>query len=168
MKREELLSALDRSTEELIQAMQQFTQEQFNTVPFTGSWTAGQVAEHLFKAESGIPSVIEGNTAAAERPEDEKIPEIEGVFLDFNSKFQSPLEIMPTDEEKDKNMYINRFISIRKELRLLAEKSDLSLLCLDFQFPGSGELTRLEWLWFVRCHAVRHTRQINNIYQKLA
>jgi hypothetical protein len=35
-------------------------QEQINTVPFPGSWTAGQVAEHILLSASGVLEVIQG------------------------------------------------------------------------------------------------------------
>ena len=41
---------------------------------------------------------------------------------------------------------------------------DLSATCLDFEMPGIGALTRLEWLWFYVWHTQRHLRQVKNIY----
>ncbi len=51
--RKELQKTLNCVTDELIQIVSSLDDEQLNQVPFTGSWTAGQVVEHVIRAASG-------------------------------------------------------------------------------------------------------------------
>ena len=107
---EELINELDKTTKELLDTIDSFSQEQFNTIPFEGSWTAAQVAEHLWKSESGIPQVVEGTSRpTTERQGDEKMEVIKSVFLDFTSKYASPEFILPSNERKEKGDLLKAF-----------------------------------------------------------
>ena len=158
-----ILLSLDETTRELLSTIGSFTPEHLNTIPFEGSWTAGQVAEHLLKSESGIPEVLTGPVVAAVRPIDEMVPAIESVFLDFTTRLKSPDFILPSDEPKDKQVLLDAFEFVRSELKKIAGSADLSKVCTSFPFPQMGELTRLEWLHFAICHSKRHIRQMKNI-----
>jgi hypothetical protein len=159
-----LLADLDSNTNELLQTIAAFTNEQFNVVPYKGSWTAGQVAEHLLKAESGIPVVLKGNSKSTERPADEKMETIRSIFLDFDTKMESPDFILPSEEPKEKEIFLDGFQKNRIAVKELAGCIDLSRSFTDFPFPGIDVLTGMEWLFFMTCHSKRHTRQLKNIY----
>ncbi|MBE7179216.1 MAG: DinB family protein, partial [Mucilaginibacter polytrichastri] len=51
----------------------------------------------------------------------------------------------------------------RNDVIATARDMDLSMLCLGFDFPGLGFLTRYEWLYFNIYHTQRHIRQLRNI-----
>jgi hypothetical protein len=159
------VAELDSNAYDLLQIISQFSDEQFNTVPFDGSWTAGQVAEHLLKSESGIPKILRGNTRYAGRDPFEKTAVIQSIFLDFSTKLESPEFILPSDGKKDKPFFLDGFKTTRKEIKELVENTDLSDACTDFPFPVLGELTGWEWICFAICHSKRHTRQMKNIYE---
>lgn len=161
---ESLLADLDSNTKELLQTIAAFTTEQFNTVPFEGSWTAGQVAEHLFKSESGLSKVLKGNSQPTERPADEKTETIRSIFLDFDSKLKSPDFILPAEGPKEKETFLDGFQKNRVAINELAKNIDLSGSYVDVPFPGLGVFTGYEWLFFITCHSKRHTRQLKNIY----
>ena len=42
------IQEFEETTFDLGKVLSSFSQEEFNKIPFEGSWTAGQVAEHLF------------------------------------------------------------------------------------------------------------------------
>ncbi len=145
-----------------------FTDEQFNTTPSYGGWTAGQVAEHLLLS-AGVVEVIAGRTSATtDRQPDANLSTIAGIFLDFTTKLQSPDFIIPAAGVHDKEDLQNKtkivWDKIGEGVRLL----DLSAICLDFEFPGFGTLTRLEWLWFYVWHTQRHLHQLRNIHAAVA
>ena len=85
-----ILEEFDHTTTELLETINLFSKEQFNKIPFEGSWTAGQVCEHLFKAESGLPVVLKSTGQKTTRDPGEKIPVIESIFLDFSKKNAVP------------------------------------------------------------------------------
>ncbi|HEY4107867.1 DinB family protein [Puia sp.] len=141
-----------------------FTDEQFNTQPAYGGWTAGQVAEHLLLS-AGVVEVIAGNTAPTTgRQPGQHLPAIASVFLDFNTKLQSPDFIIPADGYHDKQQLLSKTKLVWDKIGEGIRRLDLTVTCLDFEFPTMGPLTRLEWLWFYVWHTQRHLRQLKNIH----
>ncbi len=143
----------------------EFTPEQLDTIPSEG-WSAGQVAEHIIKATSGFPAFFNGRTEKSERAADEKTEGIRNLFLDFSIKMESPEFILPTHTQHNRNEILETIKTIEKELLNIAETQDLSLLCLDFELPGFGSLTKYEWISFGLAHTERHIHQLTKILQK--
>lgn len=151
----------------LADTVSQFDQSQIDVIPFEGSWTAGQVTEHISKGMSGMPQLVAGKTDKPTRPFDEKAQYMRDTFLDFLVKFESPDFLLPTQEKHDKQQLIGRLRQIENELLGVAEKQDLTLLLLDFEMPQSDHLTICEMLEFMMAHAQRHIHQLENIYRRL-
>ncbi|GAB2811767.1 DinB family protein [Ferruginibacter profundus] len=162
-----IVIAIDETTTELLQAIAQFTDEQFNRIPFEGSWTAAQVAEHLYKSEAGFPVILKSSTVAADRAADEKAATIRSLFLDFTTKLKSPDFILPSNEPKEKETLYNAIKNNREEITGLIASTDLTRIFPEFPFPQLGEFTGLEWLTFLVCHSKRHTFQLKTIYEKV-
>lgn len=165
--KEEIITDFDKTTVDLLATLSLFSNEDFNKIPFEGSWTAGQVAEHLYKSESNIPNVLKGNSKETERDPFEKTAIIKSIFLDFTTKLKSPEFILPTAGEKNKDLFIKAFEGTRKELRNLIDTKDLDRTFTDFPFPQVGEFTGWEWICFANSHSARHIRQMKMIYEKL-
>jgi len=165
--KEQLIAGLDETTKDLSATLSSFSQEEFNRAPFEGSWSAGQVAEHLFKSESNIVRVLNGNSKPTFTDPFEKTAIIQSIFLDYSKKLQSPEFILPTNEEKLKIEFINRFEVTRKELGKLVESAELTRTFIDFPFPQVGEFTGWEWICFAVCHSKRHIRQMKIIAETL-
>ncbi len=165
--KDEILSGLDETTNDLLQTIALFTQEGFNKIPFENSWTAAQVADHIFKSETGIPAVLQGNTKPTERQPDEKAAQIKSIFLDYNLKMKSPESVLPSNEKQDKEQKTLALKANREKIVSLASAIDLEKTYYDFPFPTMGEFTGIEWLTFAICHTKRHTHQMKNIYSKL-
>lgn len=151
----------------LIGVLSEFSPQQIDAAPFEGSWTAGQVGEHLVKGLSGLPRLVAGKTQQTERPYDEKVKAIRAVFLDFNTKMDSPDFIMPTQQAHSKAALIAELSQIENDLVEIAKSQDLTITCLDYEIPGFGPMTAYEWIAFFTAHAQRHTRQLENIFAKL-
>jgi hypothetical protein len=150
----------------LLQILDAFSEEAFNTVPPCGGWTPGQVAEHLLLS-AGVVEVISGKTVAATRPPDEKVAGIGAIFLDFTTKLSSPAFIIPAEGYYDKGEMMNRLRVVWTKLAEAVRLLDLSVICLDFEFPGSGTLTRLEWIQFYVFHTRRHIVQLERIHDAM-
>ena len=165
--KEEIIIDFDKTTVDLLATLSLFSNEDFNKIPFEGSWTAGQVAEHLYKSESNIPNVLKGNSKETEGYPFEKTAIIKSIFLDFTTKLKSPEFILPTAGEKNKDLFIKAFEGTRKELRNLIDTKDLDRTFTDFPFPQVGEFTGWEWICFANSHSARHIRQMKMIYEKL-
>ncbi|CAC9973201.1 DinB family protein [Flavobacterium panici] len=147
--------------------LSKFSENELNQVPFQGSWTPGQVVQHIILACSGFPELFAGNTEKTTRKPDEKIKDIEGLFLNFNIKMDAPVFLKPEKKEYNKNALNIELLRLESELLDCAEKYDLTLICLDFQVPGFDKFTMYEWIDFALVHTQRHTHQLNSIFQHI-
>jgi len=165
--KQELLSSLEDTTREVVESLSLFNEDELNMVPYEGSWTAGQVGEHLLMSNPGISKIISGNTQPTERPADENVEILKLIFLDFTKKAISAKAIWPSDMPKEKEKLIPDLKKTMDEIKSKAGSMDLSLTCLDFPFPTLGEFTRWEWVTFIIYHTKKHLYQIKNIYKKI-
>lgn len=146
--------------DEYINIFKNFTDIQINQVPFEGSWTPGQVAEHIIKSTKRIP---DRHTAPPERPIDEKLPVIESIFLDFTKKRQAPEYVDPGGGPFERSIIIQQFEELKEKHQAVLATVDLTQLCLNFELPVVGTMTRYEWYRFFVIHANRHLYQLKNI-----
>ncbi|MDB5024128.1 MAG: DinB family protein [Mucilaginibacter sp.] len=152
---------------ELLKALDLFDQENINTVPFEGSWTGGQVAEHVLKSASGILETIKGPAKATERNPDEHVKQLGDIFLNMDIKMKSPDLIIPSIDSKDKSSLAASLGETLDSIKNIASTDDLSATCTGFDMPMMGPLTRLEWISFASFHTKRHTQQLKNIINHL-
>ncbi|WPP53034.1 DinB family protein [Catalinimonas niigatensis] len=164
---EQLLFSIKNTADKLIRILSSFEQEQINVSPFKGSWTAAQVADHLLKSDTGVVEVLYGKVKETQRQPDEKVSELRDLFLNFTIKMESPVEILPSDQPQQKEKVLQALETRMETLYEAAAILNLAESCVSFAFPGSGFLTRLEWLSFFVFHTQRHTYQIENIFQTI-
>jgi hypothetical protein len=148
----------------LNEILSEFSESELNIVPYKGSWTAGQTTQHIILACSGYPALFAGSTEKTTRKPDEKIKEIEALFLNFNIKMDSPDFIKPEIKNYNKNSLTLSLLTIESDLLTASENCDLTLTCLDFEVPGFGKFTILEWINFSLVHAQRHTKQLHDTF----
>ncbi|WP_264538082.1 DinB family protein [Flavobacterium sp. N1736] len=162
--KEELQKNIVETFKKLNAILSEFSESELNTVPYKGSWTGGQTAQHIILACSGYPDLFAGKTEKTTRKPDEKVKEIEALFLNFNTKMDSPDFIKPEIKDYNKNSLTLSLLTIESELLTASENFDLTLTCLDFEVPGFGKFTILEWVNFGLVHAQRHTKQLHDIF----
>lgn len=165
---ETILLDTDRTFTTLIQAVSSFDEQQLNETPFAGSWTAGQVAQHLILANTGFIEVMQGPVKDADREPDQQVGQIRADFLNFETKMKSPDFILPLPIDYSKQRQLGTLENIKSSLMNLIETMELDKICLTFELPGYGFLTRFEAIYFVNYHSQRHTYQLNNIYHHLS
>ncbi|MBZ4033976.1 DinB family protein [Flavobacterium sp. 17A] len=144
-----------------------FSQEEINIVPFEGSWTGGQTVQHIILACSGLTQLFAGKTEKSSREPDENVKQLDAIFLDFNTKYQSPENIKPAFIEYDKNTLLASIKKIQTDLFEAAETYDLTLICLEAKIPGFENFTIYEWLHFAIVHTQRHTQQLKSIHEHI-
>lgn len=167
MEKKEIAVNIKETCSTLIGVLDSFTEHEFNTVPSQGGWTAGQVAEHLLLS-AGVAEVITGRTEETTRADDEKIAVIGSIFLDFTTRLSSPDFIIPAAGMYDKTEMIDKLKIVWTRLGQAVKLLDLSVTCVDAEFPTLGHLTRLEWIVFYVFHTQRHIRQLKNIHGALS
>jgi hypothetical protein len=166
--KETVIKAYSDTMEKLVRQIARFSDKQLNEVPFEGSWTPAQVADHIYRSQAGISALLDGKAAATERDPEEKREQLAKIFLDFSIKMESPEFVIPTSDPLQKSALIKDIENKSREITAALQSHDLTQSFLDFEVPGFGEFTGLEWGWFLTYHAQRHTQQLENIYKKIA
>lgn len=162
--REELIIAIETTFGHLIDELSKFDDSTLNQIPFEGSWTAGQTAEHIIICGSGIP---DAKTTKTSRPYDEKVKPIKDLFLDYELKFKADPSLEPRSSIHKRDELVQKIKKIKEHHKNSAVTLDLEFLCEDMEFPSFGYLTRYEWLCFILFHTQRHTHQITTIGESL-
>lgn len=143
------------------------SEKEINAIPFEGSWTAGQTAQHIILACSGLPALFAGKTEKSTRELDENVEKLDAIFLNFETKYQSPENIKPAAIDYEKDVLLASIKKIQNDLFQNAETYDLTLICMDAKVPGFENFTIYEWIHFAIVHTQRHTRQIKNILETI-
>lgn len=159
-----LSQEIEATFDKLCMVLAGFDDHSVNQVPFEGSWTAGQVTEHVIASVSMLP---DAHTKPCNRFHDEKVLPLRTMFLDFTIKMKSPDFILPTQAKHNKGALLETLGEIKRKHQMSVDVLDMTALCMDFEFPGLGYLTRYEWIWFFLVHTQRHTRQLENIFDAL-
>jgi uncharacterized damage-inducible protein DinB len=165
MNTQELGHQLEDVTADFLQLLEAVPQEYMNTIPFEGSWTVGQVANHIFKSDSYVLKSLRGPTKDIHREAGEKIEETKKVFLDFTKKLKSPKQIVPENKTYFKEELLTDLKKTRGEINQSIESLDLTVVCAD---PVLGDMTRLEIIHFVIYHTQRHIHQLRNITKEIS
>ncbi|MEO6550670.1 MAG: DinB family protein [Ferruginibacter sp.] len=153
---------------DLIQEVKSIPPEQINVVPFDGSWTAGQLAEHLVLSCGGFVELMNGPVEDTQRQPDQMVAKLKEVFLDYNLKMKSPDFIDPPVKNYDKEELINVLMEIKQKLDHSMQTLELSKTCTAFELPQMGYVTRIEAMAFVLYHTSRHLHQLKKIHDELA
>ena len=167
MNPQEELAAFLAIKDELVSLLEPLDEERMNRMPFPGSWTAGQLGEHLLKSYNAI-DLSQVEAAPARRPSGGKSAQIDAVFLDFTTKYQPPEFIVPSAERISRAGLLDGLRQAADRIAAYAGTHDLSFTCPDFEVIGFGDLTAQEWIRFLTAHSKRHVRQLRNILSHLS
>jgi dihydrofolate reductase len=159
---QELFTSLDDVTSELVKTISLFSDTQINAIPFRGSWTAAQVADHITKSNLGIVRSLRTEGKLTRRDADERVKELKEQFLNFAEKLQSPKFILPTQDIYQKEKVI---ADLKRSIEHLKEISSVVNLYEALNHPIFGDITRLELFHFVVYHTQRHLHQLRNIFR---
>ena len=164
-----VIIAFQAAVNELIAQLDSLSDVSINGIPFEGSWTAGQIGDHLLKSYNSY-TFLKNNTVETTRPIDEKCASLSSLFLNFEIKMKAePTDFnYPTLSPVEKEDLLKNLRSVTSEIIGFAAHNDLGVLCLAVEFPSFGHLTRHEWLHFHTVHTQRHLRQLNNCTTALA
>jgi hypothetical protein len=160
-----LIEELRKTRQLLTDVVLSIDDDAIDTIPFEGSWTAGQVLEHLCKVVS--TGILRGTVQKTDRPADEKIAFVRSVFFDFEKKFDAPDFVMPVETTHNKTEQLSILTAKFDRLIEAVDTYDLTEECIDFAIPGFGNFTRMEWIAFHMIHTQRHLHQLKDIAAKL-
>ncbi len=162
LEKESLLERLGDTNRKLMEKVQGFDEVEINVIPFANSWTAAQVADHLTKSNNSITkAMLLGGTTINRNPQ-ARVEELEKVFLDFDSKLKSPDFILPSRDIYEKEVVVNNLKWSAEKLMEVSHQSELSEMINHRAF---GDITKFEILYFVHFHTLRHTHQLDKIFE---
>ena len=164
----DIVNELISTKTELIEMLGRFSDQDINVVPFEGSWTGGQVAEHVLMSASAVAGALDGPAEMADRDPAQHIPLLEQIFLNFDHKLKSPDFIIPSDKPKEKQAILNALEKTFSHVEHAAKAGELDLICAGFDMPTIGKLSRRELIAFTIVHTKRHIHQLKNIAAELA
>ncbi|AZJ36678.1 DinB family protein [Tenacibaculum singaporense] len=164
--KEEVLNEYYITTKELLRLISSLTEKELNKKTKEGGWTVAQVGDHLNKSYA-LSEVLTGEVKETKRSPNEKLKEVQELFLNLDVKMNSPKEIIPAEEFIDKESLLTELKIKIQWVNDFSKKADLSKLCLDFEIPEYGPFTRLEWIGFNTVHTKRHIYQIKQIIKNL-
>jgi hypothetical protein len=162
-----LVTRLENMKSDLTGTISSFSQEQLNIIPFHGSWTAGQVTEHILLSVAGVTKALYGKTKETEREPGKKVELIRSLFLDFSQKLNAPGFIIPSPATYQPEALLQSAIETMDASIRAVHTLDLTSTCLEFELPRFGKFTRLEWANFIVYHSLRHIHQMKNILRKI-
>jgi hypothetical protein len=166
MSPEHIFTEIDAVLSVMIKTLSLFSEDEINVVPFEGSWTPGQVAQHIIMSDSGFANLINGPVKDTDRQPDQNAAILESVFLNFDIKMKSPDFILPPAIDYKKEELLLNLDKIRIQLNQFDQTSDMTKTCTGMELPQMGYLTRLEAATFIIVHTKRHIHQLGNLYIK--
>lgn len=160
----ELFTSLDATWEEMLSLISSTNGPEINAIPFEGSWTAAQLATHVTKSNKAIAQGLQMEGKAAGRNPEEGAPHLKKMFLNFETKFQSPEFIVPENKPYNKELVVDAFKRSIEQLKDARVKVNLGEI---INLPVFGEITKLELMHFVLYHTQRHIHQLERILRVL-
>ncbi|TDO21668.1 DinB family protein [Pedobacter duraquae] len=168
MDRIEICRACSEAFDQQEKLVAAFDTIHVNSIPFDGSWTAGQVVQHTIMANGGFLEMLNGEMTDTGRPSDLIVPRIASDFLDFSTKMDAPESLVPENILYEPAVLLQKVQHIYAGLRFVIENLDLTKTCVECELPGYGFLTRMEAVYFIVCHTKRHNYQLENIIRLLS
>lgn len=164
MEKDEIIADIEQTIGWLTKVIDPDT---YNQIPFEGSWTPGQVVEHIVIVGTGFDHLLNGPTEATTRQVDELVVRIKTMFLDMDQKAIAGASVTPVLGDYDMQQHLSKLDTIKASIINSVNTLDLNITCLGFNIPTFGHLTRLEAVYFFLFHTKRHVFQLQNIAKTL-
>lgn len=158
--KEELTTEVDSTATKLLSLVRAVNESAFNTIPYEGSWTAGQLVRHLSKSTAAIAKALGNKGALAQRNAGEKTGVLRDTFMNFTSKLQAPDFIVPEEKTYDKATSMAALENAFDQFTTNATGADVNELVEGLPV---GTVTKLELIHFVIYHTKRHIHQLEKI-----
>lgn len=156
----------EKTREELLNAVNGFSDEQLNAHPEEGRWSIIQVLDHLYLMERAITKSI-----ADKLHSDERVPAADKpIELTVNRevKVEAPSYVVPSESFQTLQEVKDKLAESRAALVQLVDSADeKDLEEKSFPHPLFKDLSLKQWIPFVGLHEKRHLLQIEELKSKL-
>ncbi|PJN86901.1 DinB family protein [Bacillus sp. mrc49] len=156
----------EKTREELLNAVNGFSDEQLNAHPEEGRWSIIQVLDHLYLMERAITKSI-----ADKLHSDERVPAADKpIELTVNRevKVEAPSYVVPSESFQTLQEVKDKLAESRAALVQLVDSADeKDLEEKSFPHPLFKDLSLKQWIPFVGLHEKRHLLQIEELKSNL-
>jgi DinB superfamily len=159
-----LINNIEQVSDTLVQLLQSVEERHFNQKPDTDKWSIAQVADHIRLSNNSVAKALALKGTPVDRNPAERVDELRKMFLDFQTKYQSPDFIVPTRDIYDPELLLKDLQASIRRIRERMYEDDLDEL---INHPAFGDISKFEILHFVLYHTQRHLRQIKEIAANL-
>jgi hypothetical protein len=159
-RKQEILTTVRKTFDRFLSLVGEFGPGTINLIPFPGSWSVAQVADHVTKSNRSIARALQLAGTAINRNPFDRVPELKQVFLNFSSKLQSPVFILPNQMIYDRDSLIGSLSDSIHEIDKAGGNAELLEM---INHPAFGNITKFEILYFVVFHTQRHLHQLGGI-----
>jgi uncharacterized damage-inducible protein DinB len=130
-------------------------------------WTILEILEHILLTEYSIYSMLlSANGTISEQQEIFGKERMEKALIDKRDrKAIAPEYLHPKGVLQDSADFRQQFISLRSKLQQAVQSAALEPYNRVFTHPRLGNLTIIDWLYFLIRHTQRHILQIQDIIQ---
>lgn len=163
----EINLAIDVSTEGLVRAFREFPSELFHLNPAPGSWSAAEIAGHIYITERLTNRSLLGRTEPGGEDPEAKIEPIQASLLNFETKLKAPDILNAKLVSYPQEEILPMLKEVREALKKIILTEDISARC-EFSHPHFGKLTRVEWAFFYIYHTERHLHQLQRVREALS
>ena len=153
----------EKTFDEFIQYLSSIRSDSYNIIPFAGSWTPGQLAEHVILSAAGFVEILNGPVEDTRRDPEQHVGQLTTMFLDSSTKMESPEFIRPEEREYDQQDQVHSLRTIKVGLLKAVQTANLDKLCTAFELPVLGYLSGAEAVTFTTVHTQRHLHQLKNM-----
>lgn len=155
-----LIHHIEQVNEMLVQLLHSIDERNFNQSPGPGKWSIAQVADHIRLSNNSVAKALALKGTAVDRNPAERVSELKKMFLDFQTKYQSPDFIVPPKDIYDQELLLKDLQASIQLIRDRMYEDDLDEL---INHPAFGDISKFEILHFVLYHTQRHLQQIKAI-----
>lgn len=146
---------------ELLNEVESVSEEKFHQKPEDGSWSVGQLVDHLQKIENVLTETFKQIAPSAEdRKAEEKNLEI---VTDRSYKKAAPESVAPGEEPINREEVLMALTEARRDLMAYVDMLDFDLSAKSLKHPVMGELSVKQWVEFIGYHEERHLDQLREI-----
>ncbi|MBL8205353.1 MAG: DinB family protein [Blastocatellia bacterium] len=163
--RAKALKLLQDSHQETLDAIKGLSDEQWNYKPAPDKWSVGEVAEHIWLAESLLFGAMENALKAPENPNWEeqtkgKNERVVSILTNRTGKAQAPETIKPTGKTRAEILKGLAEVRAKTIQFATATQAAMNSHTLDHPFKVFGTLSAYQWLIYIPAHNLRHNQQI--------
>jgi len=170
MKKTKILEMLTDSTNQIIQLIEESTNQECSFKKNEDTWSIFEVIEHLILVETGIITNIK---TFGEQKMNNKLENLVSHDSILERSVSRELKVVAPEVFRPKGIFENTNDAVtaiqthRSETALFISTNTLDLSSIAFPHPRFGLFDGNNWLSFIIGHGRRHTEQIKEIKESV-